>query len=201
MPEKKPVTVSGNRHFFAETVRVIYNETMDAYIARCYAIQFCQCLSFTKKRDSHIGERSLSWCCPTWFDNPAMIQRLWEGTRIRRIKASQWKQKIYQFARISILTLSPLSSKRTTTSQFEPLQTAAHIPNVGAKNFDQGARNEKNVFFVGAACLVGVGEPSVTKSSISRLVFHVRRWSSAHWTCLELQMCFERIVMGGDTGL
>ncbi len=45
---KKTGTVSGNRDCFAEAVGVIYNETMDAYTAQSYAVQFCQCLSFTR---------------------------------------------------------------------------------------------------------------------------------------------------------
>ncbi len=47
------------------TGSVIYDETMDTYIAQHYAVQFCQCFNFTKKKkkpkkNNRIGERSLS---------------------------------------------------------------------------------------------------------------------------------------------
>ncbi len=47
--EKKTGTASGDINYFAETVNDVYDETMDAYTAQRYGVQFCQRLNFTKK--------------------------------------------------------------------------------------------------------------------------------------------------------
>ncbi len=171
--EKKTGTASGNRHCFAGTACVVYNETMDVYTTQHYAVQFCQCLSFTKKetiplvKEAYTDAVSLEVTIQRWYRD---FEKGWESGEL--------KPKNH-FARISTLTPSPPTT--ITTSRFELSQTSCTHLECRCKEFWPKRSEWKECVVPGCHISSRDWTTFIYEISIPRLVFHVQRWSSTRW--------------------
>ncbi len=100
-------------------------------------------------------------------------------SRIQRIKASQWKQKICSFIQLSTLTPLPLSSKTITISQFEPSQTRCTYRKCRGKEFLPRSTEWKK-------CVL---RRCHTLGSVRRTIVYKTVHISSYISCTEVIVC------------
>ncbi len=107
--KKKPGRASGNRHCFTETVSSMTKQW--TYTAQCYAVQFCQCLSFTKEETITLVKEAYPDADPSDVTIWQWYRDFENGRESKKLKPRSGSKN--QFAWMSTLTPSPPSLKTT----------------------------------------------------------------------------------------